>query len=340
MASISVKDVAVAAGVSVGTVSNVLNRPAKVSSDTVDRVRAAIADLGFVRNDAARQLRAGRSRSIGLVVLDVGNPFFTDVARGAENRAAESGLSVLLGNSDENVDREGTYLDLFEEQRVLGVLVTPVGDVADRLTRLRLRGTPTVLVDRQTDDPGFSSVAVDDVAGGHLAASHLIDIGRTRLAFVGGPLGLRQVADRLAGARAAVAEHPSVSIEVIDTDSLTVLQGRAAGEALRARPADGRPDGVFAANDLLAMGVLQALNMQGDVHVPRDVALIGYDDIAFASAAVVPLSSIRQPSVLIGYTALDLLLREADGGATFAHEHIVFDPELVVRDSTRPAPPT
>jgi LacI family transcriptional regulator len=333
--AISVKDVAVAAGVSVGTVSNVLNRPDKVSVGTVARVQAAIADLGFVRNDAARQLRAGRSRSIGLVVLDVGNPFFTDVARGAENRAAESGLSVLLGNSDENTDREGTYLDLFEEQRVLGVLVTPVGDVAERLTRLRLRGTPTVLVDRQTDDPGFSSVAVDDVAGGHLAASHLIDIGRTRLAFVGGPLGLRQVADRLAGARAAVAEHPSVTIEVIDTDSLTVLQGRAAGEALRSRPAEERPDGVFAANDLLAMGVLQALNMQGDMHVPRDVALIGYDDIAFASAAVVPLSSIRQPSVLIGYTALDLLLREADGGAEFAHEHIVFDPELVVRDSTR-----
>ncbi|MFC5929956.1 LacI family transcriptional regulator [Cryobacterium melibiosiphilum] len=333
--AISVKDVAVAAGVSVGTVSNVLNRPDKVSADTVARVQAAIADLGFVRNDAARQLRAGRSRSIGLVVLDVGNPFFTDVARGAENRAAESGLAVLLGNSDENVEREGTYLDLFEEQRVLGVLVTPVGDVADRLTRLRLRGTPTVLVDRQTDDLNFSSVAVDDVAGGRLAASHLIEGGRSRLAFVGGPASIRQVGDRLQGARAAVAEHPGVSLEVIDTESLSVLQGRVAGEGIRARPAAERPDAVFAANDLLAMGVLQALNMQGDVHVPRDVALIGYDDIAFASAAVVPLSSIRQPSVLIGYTALDLLLREADGGPGFAHEHIVFDPELVVRDSTR-----
>jgi LacI family transcriptional regulator len=320
----------------VGTVSNVLNRPDKVSADTVARVQAAIGDLGFVRNDAARQLRAGRSRSIGLVVLDVANPFFTDVARGAENRAVESGLSVLLGNSDESIERESVYLDLFEEQRVFGVLITPVGDAADRLIRLRLRGIRAVLVDRQTDDLNFSSVAMDDVAGGNLAASHLIEIGRTRLAFVGGPLGIRQVADRLAGARAAVARHPSVSIEVVETDSLTVLQGRAAGEALRGRSASERPDGIFAANDLLAMGVLQALSMQGDVQVPRDVALIGYDDIAFAAAAVVPLSSIRQPSVLIGYTALDLLLREVEGGDDFAHEHIVFEPELVVRESTRP----
>ena len=336
MASISVRDVAAKAGVSVGTVSNVMNRPEKVSPNTVARVRAAIAELGFVRNDAARQLRAGRSRSIGLVVLDVANPFFTDLARGAEDRAAEEGLTVLLGNSDENIARETAYLDLFEEQRVHGVLISPLGDVGDRLTRLRARGTPTVLVDRQIDDRSFSSVAVDDVAGGYLAVGHLVAAGRTHIAFVGGPRSIRQVIDRLEGARKAVAEHPDVSLEVIETESLSVLQGRAAGELIRARPSDGRPDAVFAANDLLAMGVLQALNMAGDVHVPGDIALIGYDDIAFASAAVVPLSSIRQPSALIGYTAVDLLLREAaaDDTDTFEHEQVVFQPELVVREST------
>ena len=112
--AVSVRDVAAAASVSVGTVSNVLNRPDKVAPATVERVHAAIAELGFVRNDAARQLRAGRSRSIALVVLDVRNPFFTDVARGAEDRAAEDGMTILLGNSDENTDREGSYVDLFE----------------------------------------------------------------------------------------------------------------------------------------------------------------------------------------------------------------------------------
>lgn len=334
MASTSVRDVAAAAGVSVGTVSNVLNRPDKVAAETVARVQAAINTLGFIRNDAARQLRAGRSRSIGLVVLDVGNPFFTDLARGAEERAAAEGLTVLLGNSDENTERESAYLDLFEEQRVHGVLISPLGDAGARLGQLRSRGTPTVLVDRETDDKSFSSVAVDDVAGGYLAAKHLVDSGRLRIAFVGGPLSLRQVTDRLAGARKAVGERPDVTLEVIESESLTVLAGRAVGDAICARPVAARPDAVFAANDLLAMGVLQALHMFGSVNVPNDVALIGYDDIAFASAAVVPLSSIRQPSALIGWTAVDLLLREAAGGEDFVHEQIVFQPELVVRAST------
>lgn len=339
MASASVRDVAAAAGVSVGTVSNVLNRPDKVAAATVARVQSAIDTLGFIRNDAARQLRAGRSRSIGLVVLDVGNPFFTDVARGAEERAAAEGLTVLLGNSDESTEREAAYLDLFEEQRVHGVLISPLGDAVPRLTSLRNRGIPTVLVDRQAEDRTFSSVAVDDVAGGYLAVSHLADMGRLRIAFVGGPTSIRQVTDRLEGARQAVAERPGVTLEVINTDTLTVLAGRSVGDAICARDADERPDAVFAANDLLAMGVLQALNMFGRVHVPDDIALIGYDDIAFASAAVVPLSSIRQPSALIGSTAVDLLLREAVGGDGFEPEQIVFQPELVVRESTRPRVP-
>lgn len=332
---ISVRDVAAAASVSVGTVSNVLNRPEKVSPATVERVRAAIAELGFVRNDAARQLRAGRSSSIGLVVLDVRNPFFTDVARGAEDRAAEEGMTILLGNSDENPDREGAYLDLFEQQRVHGVLISPLTDDLPRLERLRSRGTPVVLVDREAADRSYSSVAVDDVVGGELAVRHLADIGRRRVAFVGGPSSIRQVADRLEGARRAVEETPGMSLEVVETESLTVLQGRAAGEQIRERPVSERPDAVFAANDLLAMGVLQALKMLGTVDVPGDIALIGYDDIDFASAAVVPLSSIRQPASLIGYTAVDLLLREAAAGSGFTPEQVVFQPELVVRESTR-----
>lgn len=336
--TVSVREVAAAASVSVGTVSNVLNRPEKVAPATVDRVLAAIEELGFVRNDAARQLRAGRSRSIGLVVLDVRNPFFTDVARGAENRAAEDGMTILLGNSDESADREAAYVDLFEEQRVHGVLISPLTADLPRLERLRSRGTPVVLVDREAPDRSFSSVAVDDVVGGALAVRHLLETGRRRIAFVGGPGTIRQVADRLEGARQAVAEVADASLEVIETESLTVLEGRAAGERLRDRDPASRPDAVFAANDLLAMGVLQALMMLGTVRVPDDIALIGYDDIDFAQAAVVPLSSIRQPAALIGYTAVDLLLKEAAGDQPAEREPVVFQPELVVRASTAPRP--
>jgi LacI family transcriptional regulator len=335
MAAASVRDVALRAGVSVGTVSNVLNRPAKVTADTVARVQRAIDELGFIRNDAARQLRAGHSKTVGLVVLDVRNPFFTDVARGAEDKAAEAGLTVLLGNSDENTDRESAYLDLFEEQRVHGVLISPFGDITTRLERLRQRGIPAVLVDRSSGDASFSSVSVDDLAGGRLAVEHLIAQGRGRIAFIGGPMQIRQVQDRLAGARLAVDAHDGVSLETVEVEALSVLAGRAAGIEIAERAPENRPDAIFAANDLVAMGVLQALMMRdADVRVPADISLIGYDDIDFASAAVVPLSSIRQPSALIGQTAVEILLEEA-ADATTPPRQVVFEPELVVRDSSR-----
>lgn len=333
--AVSVRDVAAAASVSVGTVSNVLNRPDKVAPATVARVAAAIELLGFVRNDAARQLRAGRSRSIGLIVLDVRNPFFTDVARGAEDRAAEAGMTVLLGNSDEDAQREESYLDLFQEQRVNGVLVTPVTEDIPRLERLHASGTPVVLVDREAGGDTVSSVAVDDIEGGHLAAAHLTQLGRRRLAFVGGPPSIRQVSDRLAGARRAAGEQPGCTLEVIEMAAMTVLEGRRAGEEIAARAPRDRPDAVFAANDLLAVGVLQALVMNEGLRVPEDIALIGYDDIDFAAATVVPLSSIRQPATLIGYTAVDLLLRTLGAREGEAIErHVRFRPELVVREST------
>ena len=147
--AVSVKEVAAHAGVSVGTVSNVMNRPEKVSNETVRRVQASIAELGFVRNDAARQLRAGSSRAIGMVVLDIGNPFFSDLVRGAEDKATESGHAIILGNSDEKVEREGAYLDLFEEQRMHGVLISPFGEIATELVakKPRVRSTSSERVD-------------------------------------------------------------------------------------------------------------------------------------------------------------------------------------------------
>ena len=330
--SANIRDVAERAGVSVGTVSNVLNHREKVSPDAVRRVREAIEELGYVRNDAARQLRVGRSSTVGLVVLDVRNPFFTDLARGAESEAARHGLAVILGNSDEDVEREAGYLDLFEEQRVRGILISPYREVGTQLRRLRERGTPTVLVDRRSEDDLFSSVSVDDEKGGWLAADHLIRAGRRRILFTGGPFDIRQIVDRESGARRAVAGAPGVSFESVPTAAASVADGRATGQAIAARPRADRPDAVFAANDLVAIGVLQGLAGAG-VRVPEEVAIIGFDDIDFAAAAVVPLSSVRQPSQLMGETALRILLAEIEDPDSAA-QHVVFEPELVVRAST------
>ena len=330
--SAGMREVAAAASVSVGTVSNVLNAPHKVAPATVARVHAAIDKLGFVRNDAARQLKARRSRCVALLVLDIGNPFFTDVARGAERRASQLNLTVLFGTSDDDAGRERSYIDAFDEQRVFGLLVSPVSEDLSRMLALHSRGTPVVLVDRDATGTPFSSVAVDDVSGGRLAAGHLCATGRRRLAYVGGPFALRQVRDRLRGAREAVAKCGGASLEVIETAELSVLAGRAVGEQLRARHPGERPDAVFCANDLLAIGVLQALTLMGDLHVPHDIALIGYDDIDFARSAVVPLSSIRQPSSQIGTAAIDLLAAAAE--VDYQPRHIVYQPELIVRAST------
>jgi LacI family transcriptional regulator len=328
--SISVRDVAERAGVSVGTVSNVLNNPDKVSPATAERVQAAITELGFVRNDAARQLRAGHSRSIGMIVLDVRNPFFTDVARGAEASAAEAHLSILLANSDERPEREAGYLDLFEEQRVRGILITPVGDVLPRLEQLRSRGIPCVLVDRLARSEGFSSVSVDDEAGGAMAMTHLADTGRRHVVFVGGPFTLDQVRDREAGAR-RVARERGVRLDVVESANLSAAEGVQAGRMLA--DAEERPDAVFAANDVVALGVLQGL-IQSGLRVPEDVAIVGYDDIDFAASATVPITSIGQPRDRIGSEAVELLLAEADG--TAEPRQIVFDPGLVVRASSAP----
>ncbi|MCM3695645.1 LacI family DNA-binding transcriptional regulator [Microbacterium oleivorans] len=331
---VRIRDVAERAGVSVGTVSNVLNRPEEVSPDSVERVTRAIEELGYVRNDAARKLRAGDSRTVGFVVLDGQNPFYNDVVRGAEDEATKHGIAILYGNTDEDVSRERLYLDLFQEQQVRGLLIAPYGDVTGRLQRLRASGIPAVLVDRFSGDGRFSSVSVDSVAGGRLAVDHLIETGRRRIAFVGGPFDIRQVTDRLAGARAA-AENAGdhVDLEVVATNAMTVDEGVAAGARILSRPRRDWPDALFAANDLLALGLLQSMTMDGRATIPGDIAIIGFDDTPFAAAAAVPLSSIRQPSRMIGRTALRVLLEEAEDPDSIARQ-TVFPPELVVRKST------
>ena len=330
----SIRDVAERAGVSVGTVSNVLNRPDAVGASTRDRVLAAIEALGFVRNESARHLRAGRSRTIGLVVLDIANPFFTDVARGVEDVANAQGLSVILCNTDDEPDKQAAHLDALAEQRVQGVLITPTAEPSPQLESLRRRGVPVVLVDRRAPDTGQCSVAVDDHLGGRLAGEHLLERGHRRIAFIGGVSGLPQVQERLDGVRAAVraVRGSDDDLTVISPESLTVAGGLEAAARIVGIPAARRPTAVVCANDLLALGVLQGAVRHG-VRVPDDLAIVGYDDIDFAAAAAVPLTSVRKPRLELGRRATELLLAEARGDG-HRHEQQVFGPMLVVRESS------
>lgn len=333
--TVSTKDVAALAGVSIGTVSNSLNAPHKVAEKTRRRVLAAIEELGWEPNENARQLRAGRSTSIGMVVMDVANPYFTDLFRGAEEYLFERDYSVNIGNSDQQLTRETMLLEQFRRSRVGGVILAPTGTDLKAAEELRDKDIPVVLVDRTTSGE-FCGVGVDDVAGGYIAAKHLAERGHKRIAFIGGPESLSQVHNRLRGTRKALKEIGGIALHVFPTPDLDVQAGINAAYEILELPEDLRPTAAFCANDLIAIGLLQAL-VSADVRVPEDVAIVGYDDIVFAASAAVPLSSVRQQKEEMGREAARMLIAAIeylDRGEEMPVETKIFTPSLVVRASS------
>lgn len=332
-----IRDVAERAGVSVGTVSNVLNRPDRVAEHTRLRVEQAIGELGYILNGSARSLRTGRSNVIGLVVLDVRNPFFTEVARGAEDAASRAGCAVMLCNSDDSPDKESRYLRELEEQRAMGILVTPVRTETPELDAMERRGMHVVLLDRPSLHGDRCSVAVDDVRGGKLAAEHLLDLGHGRIAVVTGPNTIQQCVDRLDGVRRAVETaglDPAEAVHTIRIASLNAPGGESAVETIL--DLNPNPTGIVCVNDLVALGVLRGLRTHG-ITVPEDMSLVGYDDVEFASALRVPLTTVRQPKYQLGRNAADLLL-DKYANSDHTHQQIRFSPQLIVRNSSGPAP--
>ncbi|KAB2351104.1 LacI family transcriptional regulator [Actinomadura rudentiformis] len=327
------REVARRAGVSVGTVSNVLNRPDLVAEATRDRVRAAIEELGFVRNESARRLRqanAGprRARAFGIVVEDLTNPYATDVARGAEMALNEAGHDALWLTSDHSAAKERRILELLEEQRAAGVLIIPVGVGPKEIDRLRASGMTVVLLDHSAPNVCFAQV--DHVAGGDIAAGHLLALGRERLAFVTGLPEPLPCVERRNGAARTLAKAGGGELITLIQEALTPTEGRAAAQRLIDLPA--MPNGVFCANDLLAIGLINELLRLG-VRVPEEIAVIGYDDIELATSAAVPLTTIRQPRQEIGYEAAELALAEAAEGKRHRHRQVVLTPEIVIRES-------
>jgi LacI family transcriptional regulator len=329
----SIREVARRAGVSVGTVSNVLNRPSRVAATTRARVLAAIDDLGFVRNESARQLRVGRSQTLGLIVPDTRNPFFTDIARGVEDAAAGVGLGVLLCNSAASPGRERRALDLLEQQRVRGLLIAPVGLRHDHLARLQGRGMGVVLLDRRAPHHDCCSVRVDHEMGGDIAVSHLIGLGHKRFAYASGPLDGDACQGRHRGALRALDRAglpPEALINLVQPE-LSVSSGRnVAATLLRLDP---RPTALFCGNDLMAVGALHAL-LRAGVRVPDDIAIVGYDDVELADAAAIPLTTVRQPRQQLGHVATELVIEEAGEAPGHRHRHVPLAPELITRDST------
>jgi LacI family transcriptional regulator len=328
----SIKQVADLAGVSTATVSNTINRPEVVHPDTRDRVNQAIDRLGFIPNQHARQLNGVSSQMLALVVIDASNPFFTEVAHAVEETAAESDYVVILGSSGGSVAKERKLIRMLAGQRVAGILLTPADVGAFDQEWLAALPVPVVLLDHPSQ-AGGCSVAVDDIQGGRLAADHLLDLGHRKLAFVGGSAGIRQHAERWAGAVEAIQARglePNDVLRRIQTPTIDMAAGLAAVEKVLVGE---RPTGILCANDVLAFGVYRGLSQRG-MHVPDEVSIVGYDDIDVAADWIVPLTSVRQPTAEMGRVATRLLLEHSEGGPEHEHQQIVFQPTLVPRQSS------
>lgn len=330
----TIKDVARLAGVSAGTVSNVLNRPSYVKQDTRERVLAAIKELNFVPRQGARQFRPGRVRTLGLAIANLDNPFFVDVALGAEERCKELGVGVVICNSGYDPVRETHNLDLLVQSRVQGIIIAPVDEKSSRLEMLKDRGVPMVFVDRVGDDRDCWSVVVDDFLGGQLAAKHVLTRGDTKVAFLGHPGSSVKVRTRLAGVQKVLDSHPEVELELIEAESWTIEAGETAARLLIDRRVERRPQAIICANDMLAIGLVRALE-RGGIHVPTDIAVIGYDDLVWASLQSVPLTTVRQPRQELGRTAVDMIMEllSREPGRIPRSNHVVLRPELIIRES-------
>jgi LacI family transcriptional regulator len=324
-----ISDVARHAGVAIGTVSNVLNNPNKVAEATRLRVEAAIAELGFVRNSAARTLAARRTDTVGLVLVDIGNSLFVDIARGAEAATSRAPLKLLLANSDVDRTKQDNYLELFDEARVAGILLAPLEGSVDAAHAVQAHGRPVVLVNAPAAEAEMCSVTVNEELGGYLAAKHLLDQGARRLGYLAGFLKLHSISQRLIGIERAVSER-GAQLLVFEGAGLQIAHGRElARNVLSSEPLDG----VVCPSDPLAVGVIQAATELG-LRVPTDLVVIGYDDNHFASESTIPVSTVSKRGREMGEVAAQLLLAEIEERTGHDHRAVVLDPHVIPRRST------
>jgi LacI family transcriptional regulator len=301
----TIRDVAQRAGVSTTTVSHVINGTRKVEPSTTSRVRAAIEELGYRPNALARSMRRGSTHTVGVVLPDIANPFFGDLARSLEDHMFEAGYSAIICNSDGDTVKEGRYLDVLLSKQVDGLLLVAASQPSEGLIDLVRQGTPTIVVDRELDDISVSQVLVANRQGGLLAGRHLLTLGHRDFGVIAGPGSLGTSARRLEGFEAALAEAAVELPEArVFRGDFRAASGRVAMDGwLRSGHS---PTAVFAENDLMAIGALSAAHAAG-LDVPGDVSVVGFDGIAFGVDVTPPLTTVSQSIEDMAAAATELL---------------------------------
>ncbi len=327
----TIRDVAARAGVSLTTVSHVINNTRFVSDETKARIVEAMHELQYRPNVLARSLRSGKTYTIGLIMPDSENPFFSAVGREVEAKAFELGYSVILCNTERDAERQSFYVEVLRNKQVDGVIIIPTGDEISGISFLIEQSIPVVVIDRWLPDLSIDAVLTDNHLGGYQATKHLIDLGHRRIACIGAPAALTPAGDRLSGYRKALKESG------IEEDPDLVLLGdyhaKSGSEAMtRLLALASPPTAVFAGNDLMAIGAMRAV-LDAGLSVPQDVAVVGFDAIELARYTNPTLTTIAQPVGDIGSQAAALLIERIDD-KTRAPRRPVLSTRLIVRQST------
>lgn len=331
--AIRIADVAALAGVSRATVSRVLNDAPSVDPQLRVRVQHAVASLRYRPDRIARSLRRGGSATLGLIISDVQNPFFTALVRGVESVASSRDMLVMLCNADGDPTRERRYGEALIDERVAGIVVASADPEGATVHALSEAGVPIVVVDRQSGHAAVDTVFVDNHAGAFAAAEYLTHLGHRQMGVINGPLEFSVARERLEGFRAGLdARGIALDPDLVREGDFRQASGHSAMAELL-REVGKRVDAVFVAGDLMTLGALAAINEAG-LHVPRDVSVVGFDDMPWASALNPPLTTIAQPVTAMGQTAARLLLERIDGNEEAEPRNILLQPKLIVRAST------
>ncbi len=327
----TIREVAERAGVSLTTVSHVINQTRYVSDATRQRVLEAMDELNYRPNALARSLRSGKTQTLGLILPDSSNPFFAELGRAVEKTAIQAGYSVILCNSESDVAREEFYVGVLSTKQIDGIIFVATGNPIESLQYLDEQGIPVLVVDRDLPDFEVDAVLTDNLLGGYQGTQHLLEQGHTRIAFISGPLNGTPSAKRVDGYRKALLEAD------IEIDPALILLGDYHPEsgweaAAKLLSLNQPPTAIFCANDLMAMGAIRAINTAG-LLVPHHIAVVGFDNIELSKYCTPPLTTVAQPIEDIGSSAASILIERIQ------HRHrklqrLMLATELIIRQSS------
>jgi LacI family transcriptional regulator/LacI family repressor for deo operon, udp, cdd, tsx, nupC, and nupG len=327
---VTVKDVAELAGVSTATVSRVLNNHPQVADETRFKVLWAMEQLSYQPSRVARRLRMEASQILGLIISDIANPFFTSVVRGIEDVAYANQYSLLLCNSDEDPVKEAMYVEVLQAERVAGIIISSIDENSTSCESLLRNGVPIVAMDRRLRPFDVDTVLVDNVKGAYQATSHLIHLGHRRIGLIGGPSRITTGRERREGYEKAVSEHGAE----LDQSLIKIgdfKQDSGYQRACELLEMDDPPTAIFTANNLMTLGALNAIHEKG-LNIPQDVAIVGFDDMPWATSLNPPLTAVAQPTYELGQVAAEMLLaRIADRDHPI--QEIKLETALIIRQS-------